>query len=92
MLKMRCESIQMIKGRNVYVKNINDDVNEDILKAHFSPFGLITSVRIVSTLKGISKGFGFVLFSQAENALKAINALNGIYYYALNLRNIILLF
>ncbi|TXG73724.1 hypothetical protein EZV62_002303 [Acer yangbiense] len=80
-LRMRCESIQMIKGRNVYVKNINDDVNEDILKAHFSPFGFITSVRIVSTLKGISKGFGFVLFSQAENALKAINALNGIMFH-----------
>ncbi|KAK0604215.1 hypothetical protein LWI29_013257 [Acer saccharum] len=80
-LRMHCESIQMIKGRNVYVKNINDDVNEDILKAHFSPFGFITSVKIVSTLKGISKGFGFVLFSQAENALKAINALNGIMFH-----------
>ncbi|KAI9195321.1 hypothetical protein LWI28_013792 [Acer negundo] len=80
-LRMRCERIQMIKGRNVYVKNINDDVNEDILKAHFSPFGFITSVRIVTTLKGISKGFGFVLFSQAENALRAINALNGIMFH-----------
>ncbi|KAK3205841.1 hypothetical protein Dsin_019887 [Dipteronia sinensis] len=80
-LRMRHERIQMIKGRNVYVKNINDDVNEDILKAHFSPFGFITSVRIMRTLKGISKGFGFVLFSQAENALRAINAVNGIMFH-----------
>ncbi|KAK2643501.1 hypothetical protein Ddye_025264 [Dipteronia dyeriana] len=81
LLRMRHERIQLIKGRNVYVKNINDDVNEDILKAHFSPFGFITSVRIMRTLKGINKGFGFVLFSLAENALTAINALNGIMFH-----------
>ncbi|KAL5832726.1 hypothetical protein ACOSQ3_016400 [Xanthoceras sorbifolium] len=80
-LTMRQKQNQMIKGRNLYVKNINDDVDENTLKAHFSQFGSIISVKIMRTCNGISKGFGFVLFSQLEEARRAINALNGVMYH-----------
>lgn len=63
------------------MKNINDDVDEMELKQYFSQCGTISSVKIMRTDKGISKGFGFVCFSNPEEANRAINTLNGILFH-----------
>ena len=60
------------------MKNINDDVDEIELKQYFSQCGIISSVKIMRTNRGISKGFGFVCFSNPDEANRAINTLNGI--------------
>ncbi|GAA5922142.1 hypothetical protein JCM1841_006899 [Sporobolomyces salmonicolor] len=65
------------QGVNLYVKNLDDDVDEDKLRAEFEPFGQITSCKIMSDEKGASKGFGFVCFSAPDEATKAVTELNG---------------
>ncbi|KAH9660351.1 polyadenylate-binding protein 7 [Citrus sinensis] len=70
-----------ILDKNLYVKNINDDVDEIELKQYFSQCGIISSVKIMRTNRGISKGFGFVCFSNPDEANRAINTLNGILFH-----------
>lgn len=63
------------------MKNINDDVDEIELKQFFSQCGIISSVKIMRTNRGISKGFGFVCFSNPDEANRAINTLNGFLFH-----------
>ncbi|KAK9175707.1 hypothetical protein WN944_027714 [Citrus x changshan-huyou] len=69
---------EILRDKNLYVKNINDNVDEIELKQYFSQCGIISSVKIMRTNRGISKGFGFVCFSNPDEANRAINTLNGI--------------
>lgn len=61
----------------MYVKNIDDNVNDDDLREHFSVCGKITSAKLMRDQKGISKGFGFVCFSTPDEASKAVNTFHG---------------
>jgi polyadenylate-binding protein len=63
-------------GINLYVKHIEDEVDEETLRREFSQFGEVKSCKIALDEKGTSKGFGFVCFSTPEDAQKAINGLN----------------
>jgi polyadenylate-binding protein len=63
-------------GINLYVKHIEDEVDEEALKKEFSAFGEVKSCKIPLDEKGSSKGFGFVCFSTPEEAQKAIVGLN----------------
>ncbi|XP_059296546.1 polyadenylate-binding protein 7-like isoform X2 [Lycium ferocissimum] len=74
----RKEQIMKYQGSNVYVKNIDDDVSDNELRELFGQCGTITSVKIMQDEKGLSKGFGFVCFSTAEEAYKAVNAFHGL--------------
>lgn len=51
--------------------------DDDKLTAEFSPFGTITSCRIMKDDKGASRGFGFVCYSSPDEASKAVSELNG---------------
>jgi len=65
---------QYPQGCNLYVKNLADDVDEEVLKAEFSKYGNITSciVRRDPKLK-VSLGFGFVCFEAPEFAQAALD-------------------
>ncbi|GAA5918060.1 hypothetical protein JCM8208_006111, partial [Rhodotorula glutinis] len=65
------------QGVNLYVKNLDDDIDEDKLKAEFEAYGQITSCKIMVDDKGASRGFGFVCFSSPDEATKAVTELNG---------------
>ncbi|GAA5974978.1 hypothetical protein JCM11641_006787 [Rhodosporidiobolus odoratus] len=71
------EATLKYQGVNLYVKNLDDDLAEDKLKAEFEPYGQITSCKIMVDEKGASKGFGFVCFSSPDEATKAVTELNG---------------
>ncbi|RZC77238.1 hypothetical protein C5167_001419 [Papaver somniferum] len=73
----RRKELQKFKGSNVYVKNIDDSVNDDELRSIFTKCGTITSAKIMLDEKGISKGFGFVCFTTIEAAYQAVNGLHG---------------
>ncbi|XP_010535185.1 PREDICTED: polyadenylate-binding protein 6-like [Tarenaya hassleriana] len=62
---------------NLYVKNLSEGVTEDFLLKTFSPYGRVSSAVVMRDDTGKSRGFGFVSFSEAENARKAAEALNG---------------
>ena len=61
---------------NLFVTNISRTVKEDALKALFSEFGQVTSVKIIGDkYTGESKGFGFVDMVNDNQALDAIKKL-----------------
>ncbi|KAL3825827.1 hypothetical protein ACJIZ3_021856 [Penstemon smallii] len=65
------------KYTNLYMKNLDTDVSEEVLKDKFSPYGKIVSLVISKDENGVSKGFGFVNFESPNDAKQAVEALNG---------------
>lgn len=72
----RQEKMQKFMGVNLFVKNLDDDVDEEKLRSEFTPFGAITSAKVMIDEAGKSKGFGFVCFSSPEEATKAVTEMN----------------
>lgn len=68
----RRETIKQYQGRNLFVKNIEDHINEEKFKSVFESYGNIVSIRLMTNEKGLSKGFGFVCYSSREEAEKAL--------------------
>jgi polyadenylate-binding protein len=66
------------KYTNLYMKNLDDDMTEELIKLKFSQFGPIISVKIMKRDDGTSKGFGFVSFKNPESAKKAKESMNGL--------------
>jgi RNA recognition motif-containing protein len=63
---------------NIYVGNLPYSIGEDDLQGIFSEFGEIESVKIITDkYSGRSKGFGFVVMENDEEAKAAIENLNG---------------
>ncbi|KAG9137050.1 hypothetical protein Leryth_018999 [Lithospermum erythrorhizon] len=71
------EAAEKSQGLNLYIKNIDDSVDDDKLKEMFSSFGTITSCKVMRDPVGVSKGSGFVAFSTPEEASKALMEMNG---------------
>lgn len=63
-------------GINLYIKNLDDTIDDEKLRKEFISFGTITSAKVM-TENGRSKGFGFVCFSAPEEATKAVTDMNG---------------
>lgn len=76
-LKIQRERMSKYQGVNLYVKNLDDSIDDEKLRQEFSTAGTITSAKIMSDDKKSSKGFGFVCFSTPEEATKAVTELNG---------------
>ncbi|KAJ6256629.1 hypothetical protein Dda_8494 [Drechslerella dactyloides] len=63
---------------NIFIKNIDDDIisKPEHLEAYCRKFGEIVSISLPTYPNGLIKGFGFVKFTTAEQALKAKEELN----------------
>lgn len=72
----RQERMTKYQGVNLYIKNLDDTIDDERLRKEFAKFGTITSARIMSE-NGRSKGFGFVCFSAPDEATKAVTEMNG---------------
>uniref|UniRef100_A0A8B9SPM9 Polyadenylate-binding protein n=1 Tax=Anas platyrhynchos TaxID=8839 RepID=A0A8B9SPM9_ANAPL len=68
--QLKQERISRYQGVNLYIKNLDDTIDDEKLRKEFSPFGSITSAKVMLE-DGRSKGFGFVCFSSPEEATKA---------------------
>ncbi|XP_075703113.1 polyadenylate-binding protein 1-like isoform X1 [Rhinoderma darwinii] len=74
--QIKQERISRYQGVNLYVKNLDDGIDDERLRKEFAPYGTITSAKVM-TDGGHSKGFGFVCFSSPEEATKAVTEMNG---------------
>lgn len=70
----RNERVQAYEGKNLYMKNLPEDIDDEKLREIFQEHGNITSVKVMRDEKKKSKGFGFVCFSTAEEAHNAVQA------------------
>nr|XP_046166034.1 RNA-binding protein 39-like isoform X1 [Oncorhynchus gorbuscha] len=62
----------------LYVGSLHFNITEEMLRGIFEPFGRIESIQLMMDSEtGRSKGYGFITFSDAECAKKALEQLNG---------------
>merc|ERR1719343_746411 len=73
---LKMERLNRYQGVNLYVKNLDDTIDDERLRKEFAPYGTITSAKVMCE-EGRSKGFGFVCFSSPEEATKAVTEMNG---------------
>ncbi|XP_075684163.1 polyadenylate-binding protein 1-A-like [Rhinoderma darwinii] len=62
---------------NLYIKNFGEDMDDGRLKELFSKYGPTLSVKVMTDENGTSKGFGFVSYEKHEDALRAVDEMNG---------------
>merc|ERR1719327_725284 len=74
--QLKLERLNRYQGVNLYVKNLDDTIDDERLRKEFAPYGTITSAKVMYE-EGRSKGFGFVCFSSPEEATKAVTEMNG---------------
>jgi RNA recognition motif-containing protein len=62
---------------NMYVSNLSFHTNDETLKSLFSPFGNVTSAKVITDREsGKSRGFGFVemdVVAEGQAAMKSLN-------------------
>lgn len=65
-------------GKKIYVGNLSYDMNDQSITALFSEFGQVDSAQVITDRDtGRSKGFAFVEMASDNEALTAIEKLNG---------------
>ncbi|KAF9997920.1 Protein phosphatase PP2A regulatory subunit B [Entomortierella chlamydospora] len=83
--QQKLEKLSKYQGVNLYIKNLDDDIDDERLRQEFSVYGVITSAKVMRDEKpsaegeegqGPSKGFGFVCFSSPDEATKAVTEMN----------------
>ena len=64
---------------NIFIANLDWSITSEDLNATFSTFGEVTYAHVVFEKETKrSKGFGYVEMSNTDEAIKAIEALNGL--------------
>jgi len=74
---------QMEVGANIFIGNLDAEVDEKVLHDTFSAFGgILQTPKIMrDTETGLSRGYGFISFESFEASDLAIESMNGQYLY-----------
>jgi polyadenylate-binding protein len=76
--KIKRDRMNKYQGVNLYVKNLDDSIDDERLRKEFEHCGTIASCVVMRDDKTkLSKGFGFICFTNPEDATKAIAEMNG---------------
>lgn len=63
---------------NIYVGNLPKTTNDDAVRNLFSQYGEVTEIKLIKEpYSGQLRGFGFVEMPNRQEALEAIDKLNG---------------
>jgi len=74
--KVKNERQKKFAGVNLYVKYLDDSIDDERLKNEFAKFGTITSAKVMRDSNGRSRGFGFVCFDSQEESTRAMAEMN----------------
>merc|ERR1719433_2600213 len=74
--RVKTERQKKFAGVNLYVKYLDDSIDDERLKAEFQKFGTITSAKVMREANGRSRGFGFVCFENQEQSSMAMAEMN----------------
>ena len=65
-------------SNKLFVGNLSFNTTENALQDAFAPYGTVTETNLMmDRMTNRPRGFGFVTMSSAEEAQKAIDAMNG---------------
>merc|ERR1719502_2672528 len=70
--KIKQERINKYQGVNLYVKNLDENLEDEAFRKAFEEYGQITSCKVMRDDKGHGKGFGFVCYTTPEEATKPV--------------------
>ncbi|MBN1356662.1 RNA-binding protein [bacterium] len=63
---------------DIYIGNLSFETTGEDLQKLFEGYGTVTSARVITEKQtGRSKGFGFLEMPERDEALKAIESING---------------
>eukprot|EP00931_Biecheleriopsis_adriatica_P027979 TRINITY_DN16735_c0_g3_i1.p1 TRINITY_DN16735_c0_g3~~TRINITY_DN16735_c0_g3_i1.p1 ORF type:complete len:643 (+),score=165.81 TRINITY_DN16735_c0_g3_i1:77-1930(+) len=63
-------------GVNLYIKNLDESMDDVALKELFDDFGEVSSASVPKDANGKCKGFGFVCFASPDDATKAVTEMH----------------
>ena len=64
--------------QKIFVGGLSWNTDEESLTSHFTKFGNIEEAKIITDREtGRSRGFGFITFSDAEEANQAVSEMDG---------------
>ncbi|KAL3082809.1 hypothetical protein niasHS_010611 [Heterodera schachtii] len=79
MWSQRDPSIRRSGSGNIFIKNLDKDIDTKNFFSTFSAFGRILSCKVATDSDGKSKGYGFIHYASEDDANKAIGKINGIH-------------
>jgi len=74
--RIKADRQKQFAGVNLYVKFLDDSIDDERLRAEFAKFGEITSAKVMRDQNGRSRGFGFVCFKTQEESTRAMAEMN----------------
>lgn len=69
-----------VEGASLFIGNLSWETGWQELKEHFATIGEVLRADVAVGRDGRKKGFGFIRYGNAEDAIKAIAELNGLEY------------